>query len=257
MGTKAQDQTVTPTALSSDNEAIQKLKEKIELQKLQLEEAELKVKLLKAQQQLTPQLATAVPTSTNTPENITDEQKKAALDKFKTEQLKKAQELAKANKDNPNMLVLDTVNAQLWYKGIPYTAYELNRIAEDQAWKGKREVSGRNNWGMPKYLYQYKNSSLLKYDTHDRGILSFKTSDKPEDFQFLTQDGFSFAASSGDIRVNAANPFFSYKSQDEKNGQKILKYGHDGGLGFNEEIEFYFDRQDKMTMIRYGILGER
>jgi hypothetical protein len=245
-------QTATPTASSADSATIQKMKEKIELEKLQLEEAELKVKLLKAQEQLSPQPTPIQAKVTNS----SSEDLKGTIQKLKSDESKKAHDLALADKDKADLFVLDFLNEEIWYKGVRYSVFELQNIAHDQNWKVSKTVSGRTPWGEPRYLYQYLNISVLKYDRDDRGILVLKAPEKPGDFQFLTPESISFVSISGDVRTATDNDYYKYEGQDQKDNKKFIKYGHDGGIGFNDEIEFYFDQQDKLNMIRYGILGQ-
>ncbi len=251
---QTQAQTPTSTASESvDSSAIQKIKEKIELEKLQLEEAELKVKLLKAQEQLTPQSTpTAVKIS-----NGNSEDSKWNLEKLKLAESKKAQVLAQTNKDKADLLVLDLVNEEMWYKGIRYSAFELHVLARDQGWKISKKVGGRTPSGDARWFYEYQNISLLKYERNTRGILVIKSSEKPGDFQFLTANSISPLSNSGDVRNATESDYFKYEGLDERENKRILKYGRDGGIGFNDEIEFMFDREDKLTAIHYGVLGER
>jgi hypothetical protein len=249
MGVQAQSE--TPIAESdTGNTAIQQEKEKIELEKLQLEEAELKLKLMKAQAQLSP-----VPTPTPQPNN-NSEQLKQALDAFKLAESNKAEALAKDNKDKTDLLVLDLVNSEVWYKGIRYGMYEFNNLVIDQGWKLAQKVDERDPQGHARNLFTYQNVSLLKYENRDRGIFFMKAPLNTGDMDFLTPEGVSFASSNGDVRTNSENAYFTYDSQGEEKNQKVLKYRHGGGLGFNDQVQFWFDRQGKMTQIRYGVLGE-
>ena len=74
-----------------------------------LEEAELKVRLLKAHEQLTPQ-ATPTPAKAS---NGTAEDSKWGLEKLKLAESKKAQTLAQTNKDRSDLFVLDFVNEEM------------------------------------------------------------------------------------------------------------------------------------------------
>ena len=243
----------TPTeGTNTDSFAIQQEKDKIELEKLQLEDAELKLKLMKAQAELSP-----VPTPTAQPSHNSD-QDKQVLEDLKLAESKKAEELAKTNEDKADLFILDLVNSEVWYKGVRYSAYEFNNLAADQGWTVAKKVDVRDPQGHARFLYNYQNISMVKYENRDRGVFFMKAPSKPGDMDFITPEGLSFASSNGDVRTNTENGYFVYDSQDEEKNQKVLKYRQGGSLlNFNEQLEFWFDRQGKMTQVRYGVLSER
>jgi hypothetical protein len=51
--------------------------------------------------------------------------------------------------------------------------------------------------------------------------------------------------------------FFHYDGTDRRDGKTVLKYNHEHFLAFGDEIEFSFTPEDKMTQIRFGVLGEK
>ena len=249
-------QTVTSTTTSgtdAESTAIAQEKEKIELEQLQLQDAQLKLKLMQAQAQLTP----TSPTPTALPVALTGDKAKQALEDFKLAESKKAEALAKENKDKADVLTLDLVNSEVWYKGVRYGMYEFYNLTEDQGWKITKTVDERDPSGHARNLFAYQNVSLLRYENKDQGIFSMKAPLNTGDLDFLTPEGLSFKSSNGDVRDNTQNVFLKYDSQSEEKNQKILKYlSPENFLGFNVQMEFWFDRHDKMTQIRYGVLGE-
>jgi hypothetical protein len=254
--TRLQAQTLTPTETAgtdAESAAITQEKEKIELEQLQLQDAELKLKLMQAQAQLTP----TSPTPTPQPAAVNGNQVKQALEDFKLAETKKAEALAKDNKDKTDVLILDLVNAEVWYKGVRYGIYEFYNLAADQDWKISKTLDERDPSGHARNLYSYQNVSLLRYENRDRGVFSMKAPLNTGDMDFLTPEGLSFKSASGDVRDNNQNAYFKYDSQGEDKGQRILKYvSPESFLDFNIQAEFWFDRHDKLTRIRFGTLGE-
>lgn len=254
--TGLQAQTVTPTTttgIDTESAAIAQEKEKIELEQLQLQDAQLKLKLTQAQAQLTP----TSPTPTALPVALTGDQAKQALEDFKLAESKKAEALAKANKDKTDVLILNLVNGEVWVKGVRYGMYEFYNLAEDQGWKVTKTVDERDPSGHARNLFTYQNVSLLRYENKDQGIFAMKAPLNTGDMDFLTPEGVSFKSSNGDVRDNSQNAFLKYDSQGEEKKQKVLKYlSPENFLGFNVQMEFWFDRHGQMTRIRYGVLGE-
>jgi hypothetical protein len=248
-----QAQTATPTmGADAENAAIQQEKEKIELEKLQLEDAQLKLKLIQAQQQLSP-----MPTPTPQPVVNNSDQAKKALEDLKIAESKKAEALAKEAKEKTDVFILDLVNNEIWYKGVRYGMFEFQNLAADQNWKVAKTVDERDPSGHARYLYAYQNAALLKYENKDQGIFSMKMAAETGDMDFLTPEGLSFRSSTGDVRDNSPSAYFKYDSQRPEKDQKVLKYvSAENFLGFDVQVEFWFNRHDKMTQIRCGLLGQ-
>jgi hypothetical protein len=246
-------QAQTSTPVTDSTTAIQQEKDKIELEKLQLEDAQLKLKLMQAQAQLSP-----VPTATAQPVKLTGDQEKLALEELKETESKKAEVLAKEAKEKTDVFILDFINAEIWYKGNRFSIYDFNNMVLDQNWKLTKKLDERDAGGHARNLFTYQNANLLKYEHRDRGIFFMTMAAQSGDFDFLTTDGVSFRSSSSDVRtlVNNSNRYFVYDSQGWDKDQKILKYRHGEGLGFNDQVEFWFDKHGTMTKVRFGTLGE-
>lgn len=242
-------QTVTPQSTPSGPISLQIEEDKLEIEKLKLENEKLqleteKIKLLNAQ--------TPVPAKT-----LSKEDSKEDLKVYQGEVSKKAGELAKANEDKENTLVLDLVNGEVWNKGVRYNLHELYTLFQDRGWKPTRKMNGRDPSGHPRYLDQYRNISLLRYENRDRGIITVSAPSSPEDFDILTPEGISFASTNGDARNAFQNMYYTYDRQVEEGGLHVLRYSHSRGLAFDDKLEVFYDKTDKIVKLKYGVLDER
>jgi hypothetical protein len=225
---------------------IEKQKLEIERMKLENEKLELEMKGMKAQM-------TVLPTPVV---KKTDETVKMETEQLLADETKKAQTLAKENKDRKDLLILDVLNGEIWYMGAPYAINTIPDIGKDHEWKMTKKVEARSPSGYARYHYEYLNLSFLKYENKDRGILSITAPQKDGDFQVQTPEGISFSSSSSDVRSAFLNPYLSYDGMGDRDGLKVLKYKRPHPLNFDDLTETLFDRHDKMVQIRYGVLGE-
>ncbi len=244
----------TPVSTSSSNtesdqSSFLTQKQKLELERLELENEKLQLELNQLKTQAT-QAPTPLPLKK-------DKSDKAEAATFQNDESKKAEVLAKENKDKDDLLVLDLVNSEVWFKGVRYGIHEVNNLVSDQGWKMSKKVYEYNPGGLARRLYTYQNLTLLKYDGHERGIFALSQPKKAGDLRFLTTGNVTFDSSSGDVRNGFPNLYFKYDGQGERDKLKVLNYTHNRGLNFDDRIEVLFNRQDKMTEIRCGVLGER
>jgi hypothetical protein len=242
-------QTKTSTPLSGSSLDIER--QRLEVERMKLENEKLKLELEKLKLQ-----ATAQP-STEKSEKIAKEgNRKEDIQVYQADISKKAEDLAKLNKDKNDVLILDFVNAEGWHHGVRYNLHQLYSLAEDQKWPLKKKLNGRLPNGVPRYLYPIQNISLLKYESRDRGIIEIGLVQKEGDFNILTPEGISLASSIGDIRNAYQSLYFSLDSQYERDKLRVLKYKHSQGLNFGDFLEVFFDHDGKLVRIRYGVLDE-
>ncbi|HVM31656.1 MAG TPA: hypothetical protein VMU88_00840 [bacterium] len=245
---KAQETTPTPvvTAVSLEQE-------KLDVERLRLENEKLKLEIEKMQLS-----ATAVATPAGTPTVApSPTPNKDALADFKQSFSDKAMALSKAHAAEADLMVLDFVNSEIWFKGVRYSVYELPALAEDQKLKVSKTLDERLPNGSPRWRYQVANLTLLKYEARDKGILEITAPQAPGDFRLLTVEGLSFDSTEGDVRDSAQNPYLKYDGQGESQGFKTLRYGHDAGLAFGDGLQFLVTRDGKIHKIRFGTLDER
>ncbi len=240
---------VSTTDSGTDSSKFITEKQKLELEKMKLENEKLQLELNQIKSQ-----AIQAPTPVPTKKEKAD---KAEIEAFQLDESKKAEALAKDNKDKEDLLILDLVNSEVWFKGTRYSLHEVNNLVTDQGWKMSKKIEAYSSWGRPRRLYVYQNLTLLKYDGNEKGIVTLSQPQKAGDLRFLTTNNISFDSKSSEVRDSFPNLFYKFDGQGEKDKQKVLKYNHSRGLSFDDRIEVLFDQQDKMTEIRCGVLGER
>jgi len=206
-------QTPAPTVSlkSSTTPTLLEEKQRLELERLQLENDKLKLEMEK--QKFEMEKAKRQNTG------LSNEDKIKIIENEKLEISKKAENLAGANKDKENILILDFVNSEIWNDGIRYSIHELQDLAEDHHWNVIRRIDQKSSSGDPRYLSRIKNISLLKYAGQKRGILTVRPPVKNEDFQMLTPEGATLQSSIGEIRNSYNNKYFSYDG--EENGTTL------------------------------------
>jgi regulator of replication initiation timing len=259
-------QTPTEEATPSGSISTNIEQQKLEIEKLKFENEKLKLEMEKVQLQATQtavsteknKTSNPAATTTNTPQATpSNKTSDDVLKVFQTEESNKAEELAKANKDKENLLVLDLVNGEVWNKGVRYNIHELNMLAEDRGWKMSHTLKGRDAAGHGRIFYKFSNISLLKYDGRDRGVFKVTAPAGPEDFEILTPEGISLSSSSGDVRNAFQNMYFTYDREDHQGRLRVLRYNHSRGLAFSDKLEVAFDQQGQMAELRFGVLDER
>lgn len=223
-------------------------KRKLELERLQLENDRLKLEVEKLKFE-----ATKVIFGKTEPKK---EDVKKVMENQRVTMTRKAETLAKENKNKVNVLVLDFMNSEIWHHGVRYSIHELSDLMEEGHWKMDRHVAERSSGGNPRYLYRLKNISLLKYDGQKKGILTLLPNKKEDDFQMITPEGTTLDSLVGEIRNAYQNGYFSYEGEKEEGKLKILKYIHKVEWNFSDRLEYAFDHEGKLANIRYGVLDE-
>lgn len=234
------------------------MKEKIELLKLENENLKLKLQLKNQE------AASVSPSSAVTPANLqpspsptpTSNPKNEEADLFRAES-RRAAELAKSHKSDTDLLVLDTMNNEVWYKGARFPLSHFTDLADQEGWKYTSRIVAMNGTSHARNLYQCKNLSFLIYDGEEKGIFTFKAPEQNGDLNFMTPEGLSNGSGSENVRNADFKDFYQYDGMDKRDGKNVLKYKHDRFLAFSDEMEFFFNSEDKMTQFRFGLLGEK
>lgn len=240
----------TPTVLDFEAQ-----KQKLELERLQMENEKLRLEMeqLKAQ-------ATKAPTATSAKESQGPNSGKEITEKdikgFQADESKRAEELSQKSKEKANLIVLDLVNDEVWCKGVRYELDKFKDMAAEQKWPLKKKLDERDNSGYARYLYTSLNATHLKYDNRDKGIFTLMAPKNSEDLDFLTTTGVGSASTMGDVRTAFRNIYFEADGEDVRDGMHVLKFKHGHFLGFDEQIEVFFDKEGKFFKLRYGVLGE-
>lgn len=225
--------------------------QEMELEKLRLEKEKLGLEVEKLK------LEAAVGHSTTTKEvKRSKTEKREDLEKFQSDYSAQAQALAQQHKDEADILVGDFVNSELWYKGTRYGMNEWESLAGNQGWKVSTSLDSRDPGGHARKLRSYRNVSLLRYESRERGILVFKAPANEGDFRLLTPENLSFASAQEDVRNSFKNEYFKFDKQKRNKNGIVLRYVHNSSLQFDDKIEISFDKAGKMNGIRYGVLDE-
>ncbi len=249
---RAQDAqtTGTPTVHKTGKDASDPELEKLRLQK---ETLELEVEKLKLQATMTVQSGTEGKYSPRE----TKEEKNEKIDQFQADYSKKAEDLAKAHRDEEALLVLDLVNGEVWHHGTRYGINEWNALVEGRGWKVRKVLDGRDPSGHERNRYSFRNVYLLKYENRSRGVFDLKAGSSADDFNFLTPEGISLKSGQEDVRNAFQNAYFQYDKQYRSKNGVVLRYKHKVKWNFDDKMEIAFDRDGRMVEIRYGVLDER
>lgn len=236
--------TMTPT-FESTMAALEAEKKKLEIERIELENEKLKMEMEKTKIQETPVLSG---------DDLKAQEKKQLADYQETLE-KKSENLAKENKDKEDLLVLDFVDAEVWFKGVKYSINEWDILTDDQKWKARKYMDKRDPWGNERNVCAVHNASLMKYVNRSRGIFTVGPITKEGDFHFLTPEGISFESSEGDVRNAYQGLYFKINGEHREKELKIVKFKHSNG-DFDDKLEIGFNKDGKLTQIRFGVLDE-
>jgi len=237
----------TPT-LTLDQE-----KQRLEMEKLELENEKLKLEMEKLQLTATP---VSGPSGQNLGQGKTENELEREANDYQAEMTEKAEKTAKTNKDNPDIVVVDLANAEIWHKGVRYGIHQLFDLAEDNHYEMVKKVDQIDPAGDSRYLYRFKNLSLLRYESKKRGIVEILAPANEGDFKMLSPEGISFDSGIGDVRNAFHNIYFIYDGEDHEDHRKVLKYVHKVSWDFSDRLNFEFDKDGRLLEIRFGVLDE-
>jgi len=250
--TPAGSTAATPTTVSSTAQDFELEKLRLEKEKLQLEIEKLKL------QSATGAVAPAIQPAQGGVWKSAKEAKRAFLDQFLQEYSERAKEVAQQRKDEGDLLVLDFMNAEVWYRGTRYGIHEWEMLVGNQeGWKLGKDVLMRDATGKARVSYECKNVTLLRYDGRKRGILTFLAPASDGDFRMVTPEGLSFESRQEDLRNAFKNEYLEYEGQKRNKGQMTLRYKRKMSWQFADKLEVRFDVDGKMRELRYGVLDER
>lgn len=230
-------------------------KQQLEMEKLELENEKLKLELEREKLQMT---ATPAPTTgaQNPSQGKTKNEAEKEANDYQAEMTQKAEAIAKEHKENADIVVVDFANSEIWHKGVRYSLHQLYDMAEDNRYAMDKTLAQMDPAGDSQYRYQFKNLSLLRYETKKRGIVEITAPSKDGDFKMMSPEGFTLDAGISDIRNAYHNVYFIYDGEAHEGRLKILKYIHKVDLDFSDRLNFEFDKDGKLVRIRYGVLDE-
>ncbi len=225
-----------------------------ELEKLRLEKQKLELEVEKMRLQTGANAQSAAPPKRE--KSYDKNLRKIEQEELRRESFKQSQALAQQHKDEADLLVVDFTNGQVWYKGVPYGAYEWEMLAENQGWKVQTTVVARDVGGHARKLYRYQNGSILRYEGRDRGIWTLEAPASDGDLRVLMTENLSFQSRQEDFRSQFTNGYLVFEKQRRDKNGMMLRYKQGGLWKFAEKLEVYFDKDGRMSKIRYGILDE-
>jgi hypothetical protein len=232
-------------AASSDRQDIERLKLEIEKQKLENERLQLEVEKMKVQ-------ATAVP-----PAPVGKEEKASRKERIVTERAKQSEELARKNAVDETRMVLDFTNGEVWYKGVRHSLNDLPELFDREGWKEKRALVRRNGNGVGKYRLAHLNIASLKYEGRERGVFTWEAPAGTGGLAFDAPEGFSSESPYADIRNKVENEYFTYDRQSKKKKFRILRYkSRKGRMTWDDKLNFWFDADDRLVKVEWGVLDE-
>jgi hypothetical protein len=240
----------TPTEnpiTGSDSLEVEKLKLQIEELKLENQRLELQIKTI--------QLGT--PQETPETKIISKEEKKDDK-RVAADMAAKAEVLAKANAMDEHLVVLDFSNGEIWYKGIRNKLNDFLPFCEDQKWKVNSQFIKYDINGDSLSRYRHQNMYLDRYAMQSRGVFVFEIPASSDDFKFVTPEGVQADSSFGDFRNNFQTQYFNFDKEDKQNNFRILRFKHSPDfLTFDDVLEFWFDKEDHLQKVKWGMLDKK
>lgn len=190
------------------------------------------------------------------PESSKKDRKENAEDFLKA-MAKKSAEMAKEHAEDATRMVLDFNNGEVWYKGIRHSIHDLPELYDHEGWEYKKRVAKRNANGVGRMLYAHRNISLLRYEGRDRGVFVWERPQEGEGLLFITPEGVEPGSAYGNYRNLFENDVYHYDKQKKKKKMRILKFKNPKGFfRFDDKLNFWFDGDDKLARIEWGVLDE-
>ena len=234
-----------PDPAASGSQDIERLKLEIEKQKLENEKLQLEVEKMKVQ-------ATAVP-----PAPLGKEEKASRKEMRIAERVIQSEELAKRNADDETRMVFDFTNGEVWYKGVRHSMNDMPELMDREKWTEKRTLVRRNGNGVGKYRLAHLNISAIKYEGKERGVFVWEAPGEAGGFQFDAPEGFSSESPYSEIRNKVENEYFTYDKQSKKKKIRILRYKNKKGrMTWDDKLNFWFDADDRLVKVEWGVLDE-
>lgn len=234
-----------PESTSKATQDMERLKLEIEKQKLENEKLQLEVEKMKIQ-------STAVP-----PGKLSKEEKQDRKERVIAERVRQSEELAKKIASDDQRMVMDFTNGEVWYKGVRHSMNDMPELMDREKWTEKRVLVRRGGNGQGKYRLGHLNIAAIKYEGKEHGVFVWETPGMAGGFQFDAPEGFSSESPYSEIRNKVENEYFTYVKQSKKGKFRILRYKHKTAkLEWDDKLNFWFDKDDKLVKVEWGVLDE-
>lgn len=240
------------TSNGSDSLEVEKLKLQIEELKLENQRLELQIKTL----QIGAPLANVMPsTPTFTPTPV---KKEEAAKKIAEDMRDKAGDLAKQNASDEHKVVLDFLNGEMWYKGVHYQMSDFAGLCMDQNFKSKKTFLKYDVGGDSEYQYQYRNMYLNRYEGQSKGVFVLEAPQSSDDFTFITPETVSNTSSFSDFRKLFETAYYNFGDERREGKFRVLRFRHGADfLGWDDVLEFWFDKNDNFAKLKWGMLDKK
>ncbi len=241
-----------PTPTPGDSLQVEKLE--LEIEKLKLENERLKLEMKSLQ--IGNGTAVAVPVEGTSPTPSPTPAKKDA--RFALDMAAKAEALAKENANDEHKVVLDFSNGEFWYKGVRSKMNDFKVFCSDEKLNVKPLFLKYDINGDSMNRFQYRNLYLDIYSMQSRGVFNLEAPKKDGDFAFVTPESPGTGSSFGDFRNHFETAYFTFDKEDRQKGFRILRFKHTAGfLGFDDVLEFWFDKKDDFVSLKWGMLDKK
>ena len=169
-----------------------------------------------------------------------------------------AEELAQKTASEEKTIVLDFTNGEIWYKGVRYPLSFITQLYEDQKWNSAPKFLKYSIGGDSRMRYGHENFYVDRYLDDKIGVFVYQASDKPGSFSFVTPEGVTQDSGSGVIRNRFETAFFTFDNKHMEKDLKVLRFKHvHDMLSFDDVLEFWFDKNDKLVEVKWGLLDKQ
>ncbi len=91
-----------------------------------------------------------------------------------------------------------------------------------------------------------------------RGVFVFEVPANADDFKFITPEGVQNDSPFGDFRNHFETDYFTFDNERKDKGFRVLLFKHKAGfLGFDDVLEFWFDKSDYFQKLKWGMLDAK
>ncbi len=232
---------------------VQRLQLELEKQKLENERVQLEIEKLRMER--------PVPTLTREERKKEKKEEKKRDGKDANSELlsAEAKRLGALYEGDPAMLVFDFIRGEFWYKGVRSKMLDFKARSKREQWKYTRTLEHRNSSGKPRYQYQYLNISMSRYEGKSTGTFTWKRPSGSEGFVFTLPGDLTDKTPFGEFRNGFESSYYEFDEEleDGKRNRHGLRFKHKrGSWRFSYDVEFWFDDQDRLTEVNWGMLGE-
>lgn len=223
---------------------------KLEIERLKLENQRLELK--KEQERL----SAPAPEKSGKDGDPGKDRKTRELD-VSDERARQSADLAAERAGETDRMVFDFTNGEFWYKGIRHSMNDMAEFLATEGVPAKREMVKRSGSGDARYRYAYRNIQNVRYKGRERGVFVWEAPDEKGGFQFVVPEGFASEAPYSEVRNLFESGYFTYDKQKKKDDLRILRFKHKAGrFKWADKLNFWFDKDDRLVKVEWGVLDE-